>query len=170
MPPLQRAQFDALAERANANPGGFSINTKTGREPKSGIMVAQAGTERRLSHPTTGSHLDEYAKDYDEPLSATGGHLGTWHPKDGLKVDADVSTRFPQRRRRAAMKETVMNKQKAAYDINADDEIKNPVHPANASVEGLSHKQAKAHVAATRAAQTVFAEGYRRQARQVRRG
>src|ERR1700679_2414078 len=102
MPPLQRGQFEKLAEEANANPGGFSVDVKTGRKPRSGIMVSQAGSERRLTHPTTGGHLEQYAGDYKEPLEAPGAKFGTWHPKDGPKVDADVSMRFPTRRRRSA--------------------------------------------------------------------
>jgi hypothetical protein len=164
MPPLQPAQFAALATRANADPGGFSVNVNTGSEPKSGIMVAQAGSERRLVHPTTGGHLENYAHDYAEPLSAPGAHLGTWHPAGNPKIDTDVSQRFTNRQRPRAMREMVMNKQKAAYHVDSGDDINNAVHPANVSTAGLSHKQAKAHVAATRAAQSVFAEGYRAKA------
>jgi hypothetical protein len=163
MPELRASQFQHVAERTNESPGGISLNLNTGKEPKSGIMVAQAGHERTLSIPTTAEHVASYAADKAGPLSEPGAHLGTWHPKGSTSAAADVSRRFPSSQRRSAMRETVMNKEKAAYDVSSGDDINNPLHPANADTSGMSHAQAKAHVAATRAAHDVFAEGYRKQ-------
>ncbi len=163
MPALSPEQFDYMAARTNENPGGISMNLNTGREPKHGIMVAQAGHERTLSIPTTGRHLEPYATDKSGPLGQPGAHLGTWHPEDSPTAAADVSMRFPNSQRKSALREMVMNKEQAAYHVDSGDDIPNVMHPANANTEGMSHPQAKAHVAALRAAHDVFAEGYRKQ-------
>lgn len=138
MPPLRRQQFERLAERANENPGGFSINVNTGHEPKTGYMVSLPGAERKMSIPTTPEEHQEYTEKFAEPLHEPGNYYGFWHPKDRPTGVADVSARFPNRQRRRALKEMVMNKQEAAYDVNTGDDVPNVVHPANANVEGLS--------------------------------
>lgn len=166
---LSPRQFKGLAARLDQPGSGFSVNTTTGREPRTGYMVSQPGGNRKLTAPTTGTDIKRYEHDNKDELDEPGKFLGTWHSEDHPGViDADISERFPDRSRRAAMKETVMNKEEAAFHLIpghewGGEDVKNVVHPANKPPDWMTPEQAKAHKAGLTAASGHLAAGYRKQ-------
>lgn len=106
MPPLRREQFNELASRLKEPDGGFSVRVATGKEPKRGFMVSQAGTERAHApaEATTGAHLQSYASDHSSELGKPARYMGGWHDPYQHKADLDISRRYASHdRARAAM-------------------------------------------------------------------
>jgi hypothetical protein len=133
---LSRAQFDKLAERANAPNGGYTVDVNTGREPKTGFMVSRAGG-RNLRVPMTGADLERHAQMNAQELSKPGKFQGLWHPENRPVATADVTSRFSLKDSKGAAEMTVAEEQEAAYKAHpslpygGEDKL-NPLHPVNA--------------------------------------
>lgn len=118
MPELRREQFEGLAGRLAKPDGGFSVRVPTGKEPKTGYMVSQAGTEKRhgAAETISGEHLEEYAGTHHTELHKASRHFGGWHDPKTHEKDLDISRRFTSHdRARAAM---WAGDQDALYDLN----------------------------------------------------
>ena len=130
---LSEGQFGDFSQRIQTPGGGFTVNTKTGLEPTSGISVGVAGHESKgpASDVTSGS-IRSYVTDKQKALEQhPQRHLGGWEDQgegylDVSKVHNDTSV--GRVKSRIAM---MRNSQIAAYDIGAGATITNPFHPAN---------------------------------------
>lgn len=118
MPELQGPQFHELAGRLAEPDGGFSVRPKTGKEPRTGFMVSQAGTERKYGPSTTvsGRQVQTYAGAQKTDLDKQGRHLGGWHNPETHDKDLDVSRHFVDHDR--ARSSMWSNNQDALFDLN----------------------------------------------------
>jgi hypothetical protein len=171
MPALNDDQFEGLARRLDKPDSGYSINTHTGVEPKHGLMVSQPGGNRKISIPASGGALKGHAVTHDEELGEHDKVQGLWRPGERKTADADISQRFPQHKKKAAMQEMVMNKEEALYDLDKDNgpneekggDIKNVLHPENSTI-GTTRNQRGAAKNASRDALDFYSKGLRAKA------
>lgn len=122
MPELQRPQFEDLAKRLNVPDAGFSISVRTGKEPTTGYMVSQAGTEEHRKFAPQWGRIAGYVRRNRGELMKRGRYLGGWadpNPRRG-GTDLDISRRYiAHDRARAAM---WANDQQALFRLD-------PSHP-----------------------------------------
>lgn len=73
---LSAHQFHELAGQLRKT-GGFTIDTKTGTQPSSGVSVAVPGQEHIVVNATGGA-IAGYIGQHHEALALPGAHLGGW--------------------------------------------------------------------------------------------
>lgn len=136
---LSDKQFSALtAKLALGSPdgGGFSANPKTGRAPRSGVMVSEDGTEQQVpARNVNAQSISEYARSNRGKLAKEGRYLGGWNPGGGADVSLDVSRRVAPSRSTSrahgsdvaradavtsALDLGIANRQEAVYDVKRD--------------------------------------------------
>ena len=122
MPSLRREQFEGLAKRLTEPNNGFSIHTETGKEPTSGYMVSQRGTEQAIPphEEATPEHLENYVQVHQTELAQRAKYFGGWHDPDSHEKDLDISKRYANSEtgHKVARVAMMKNDQKSLYDLN----------------------------------------------------
>jgi hypothetical protein len=124
MTAINRSQFKGMASKLNEPGGGFSVHLKTGEEPTSGIMVSQAGTEKRfkagehVGGKEVAAHGIEHQSEFEKPHNFQGG----WH--DSITGDRTLDVSRQYKDRGSATKAMWANDQDGAYDLDRSDDAK----------------------------------------------
>ena len=106
--------YDRMAKRvADPDDGGFSYNAE-GHRPRSGIMVARAGSEQVVEGHATPDDIRNFVKHNVRHLNGPDVFVGGWH--DEGKTYLDVSDRFPHGHQQAEHALSA-NAQIAGYDV-----------------------------------------------------
>ena len=91
---MERAvpHFQAYADKMhNPAEGGFTVQPKTGKEPKAGFMVSLSGSERQLpAGKASGSDLGAFTEEHKDWMSHSAHFLGGWSQPDADYVDRSV--------------------------------------------------------------------------------
>ena len=116
-----------ISSRTVSN-GGISINIKSGKEPKSGYMVA-VHSERAVwinasdakDSEKRKSIMQKFKEDNMDILSEEGNYFGTWLDPETGEISLDISKCFDDRE--AAIKYASEHNEKAIWDIENMDSI-----------------------------------------------
>jgi hypothetical protein len=78
------------------NPGGFTVNPKTGAQPTSGFMVSAPGrgmmvNQKDLSGAYGQKVLEDYARHNADAMQWKGAHIGGWTDSATGKTHLDIS-------------------------------------------------------------------------------
>ena len=102
--------------------GGISIHTKTGREPKTGYMVAVYGDRsRKLSKTETRdprrreAAIKEFMEKNKDVLADKDNYLGTWYDTSTKEVYLDISRNFKDKGK--AVEFASKHNEKAIWDV-----------------------------------------------------
>ena len=108
--------------------GGMSVHVKTGKEPKSGYMVAaHADRSRWISAKeardpdTREAAIRKFMKDNADLLSQKDNYLGTWLDPDTGMISLDISTCMSDKN--AAIDYAREHNEKAIWDIGNAENI-----------------------------------------------
>lgn len=139
---LSRSEFGKLAKTVREG-GGFSINVNTGEAPKEGYMVAAKGSkETKIPAPKTyGPQLEAYAQSNRKELSRSDRYMGAWGGRYYASLDVaqniapkkSVADKYGRDVAMADAKTSTMDvlfarNEEAAYDLQKDDDLPNPVY------------------------------------------
>jgi ADP-ribose pyrophosphatase YjhB (NUDIX family) len=114
-----------IVEQTKKN-GGLSADPATGREPRHGFMVGQAGTSHVVPavefYSVRGPRLvRDYLEGHHVQLSHPKARLGTWHDRESGNVFLDVSRNH--RDLEEATLDGKRNDQIAIWDLDSGEEI-----------------------------------------------
>lgn len=154
---LSGTQFQGLSRQLRTS-GGFTVDTNTGDQPTSGIVVSQEGTRERLVNAQA-SHLAHFAKRNETALGQPDTYMGGWDSGPALSrhshVDVlDVSKVIPDHPRGHHVAEAHARmhneRQEAAYDITSGKTINNPKWPYPDGTDSGSWSEPDEHGSSTR--------------------
>lgn len=133
---LSSSQFATLHGKVTGKDGGFTVDTKTGEYPDSGIMVSLPGHEETApTTKTTPDSIRDYASRKASELGKPGNYMGGWRAQtnQGDDVYLDVNTRFDNQV--DARRATMDRNQIGNFDLGSFKETINPFHPLSGTAD-----------------------------------
>ena len=110
-----------ISNRTVAN-GGISVHVKSGREPKSGYMVAVYGDRSQWLQGDTVTNpkkretaIKSFMEKNKDILSDKDNYLGTWFDTESGAISLDISRNFSDRDK--AIKFATEHNEKAIWDV-----------------------------------------------------
>lgn len=139
---ISDAQFGHLAREvqpvSHGGQGGFTINPRTGRRPRTGWAVAMQGYEHEMPLPqVSGPAIKDYVRRHEGTLGQEGVYVGGWgpEPKEPRHGSAILDHTHVEKNPRNAFKRMVEEDQDAAYHLQSGTML-NPYHDLNSRNRG----------------------------------
>lgn len=151
MAQLSRGQFKALHEQLGTD-GGFTVNPKTGEPVTSGISVAPHGNEMRVpSEQSSPEMLANYHSDIgNQERFSRNASFGGWRSDTTGDDFLDTPTVYKNNPggQRGARNQMIKSNQIAGFRLDDFQELTNPYHAENQSLEVSAREHTPEDVAA----------------------